>query len=221
MMMRHGIEEHSRSGFTLVELLVVIAILAVLMMILVPAIQKGLEQAQMTRCQSHLRTIGVAVMEHVSDHKNRLPWLGDFGWDQGSWNVDRFWRNQLVDGGYLEDYDVLQCPGEKHHHGMGDLGPNRYIIPHSRIPPTLASIRRPRETVLCGDTRQFANGRWQGSWWMQADNFVDNHEHKTGVPWPPRHGEFMNFLFFDGSVRALKQDYLKENDNLLFHGEEE
>ena len=62
----------NQKGFTLIELLVVIAIIALLMGILMPALNKARESGRKVVCQSNLRQIGVAHLLHAEDNQNKI-----------------------------------------------------------------------------------------------------------------------------------------------------
>ena len=59
-------------GFTLIELLVVIAIIAVLMAILMPALNKAKEQGQRIVCKSNLKNYTLAVQMYADDNDDRF-----------------------------------------------------------------------------------------------------------------------------------------------------
>ncbi|MHC4645482.1 MAG: type II secretion system protein [Planctomycetota bacterium] len=62
-----------RTGFTLIELLVVISIIALLMSILMPALNRANQQAKAAMCQSNLHQWGIIFEMYTSDHKGLFP----------------------------------------------------------------------------------------------------------------------------------------------------
>jgi len=108
-------------AFTLVELLVVIGIIAVLISLLLPALNKARESANRVACASNIRQLGMALVMYGGDNRNWLPIpSSDNGgatmemvrgnpwpWPTGTYTPNLY---EIYNRGYIKTRQVFRCP---------------------------------------------------------------------------------------------------------------
>ncbi len=112
---------NKRKGFTLIELLVVIAIIALLMAILMPALQRARKQVRGILCRSNLNQYGLAARMYLDDNEGSFPysytWLykdahraAGCRWHDASKNLNLHPELCGEMWPYLKDRDIHMCP---------------------------------------------------------------------------------------------------------------
>ena len=119
-----------RRGFTLVELLVVIAIIAMLVTLLLPAVQSAREAARRTQCINNLKQMGLACHNYASTTGGILPPGSPANSMQGLFSY------MLP---YLEEsslYDTLDLEGTDHHNPDMTANPARFTLISAYVCPS-------------------------------------------------------------------------------------
>jgi len=173
-------------GFTLVELLVVIGIIAVLMSILLPALNRAREAAKAVTCASNLKQIGMAFAMYVNDNKDYTPnfiinpapdpFLANVGTEmQWSGALRRYLASAAQFTGVTQQEEMKQtvffCPSAKSNRQrfVGWTGapvsymPNSYVMNHNYWDATQKNIHR-KHSAIRFKARQMALAEtWLGT----------------------------------------------------------
>jgi prepilin-type N-terminal cleavage/methylation domain-containing protein len=200
-------------AFTLVELLVVISIIALLLAILMPALNKVRMQAQLVTCLSNEKQISLAVFMYANDNKDTLPntktyftSLADSGYDgtmiqhMSIWESAAWWthftkyfqNNAAVVGTNLNP--LLKCRADK---SVSNKNYSSYAVRHAVDyygcfvgPAKTTKFRKPSGTVYLLEYQDYHDTPMLG-YWPQASIL-------------PAKQRKINVMFIDGQVATIK-----------------
>lgn len=136
---------HKRRGFTIIELVVVISVIAVLVSLLVPAVQQARESSRRTKCQNNLRQVGIAIHGFHGTRKFLPP----------SRNYDHFTTWAFLILPHLEQFNLFESwdPELKYYYQPDEARLTNvpmYLCPSRRTGPILSTqyddIQSPYET---------------------------------------------------------------------------
>lgn len=156
-----------RAGLTLIELLVSIAIIAMLVALLLPAVQQAREAARRVRCLAKVRDLTIATLNFEESEKMLpsaeladgwatwaimlLPYLEQSN-SSSTWKKpDHYYAQSAFIGG---DFESFQCPSRPLTPIPGDL---RYFLPNGVVtgPPGQSAYAAMRSTSLSTDNGPF------------------------------------------------------------------
>jgi len=194
-------------GFTLIELLVVVAIIALLVAILLPALQQAREEGKNAVCLSNAKQLGLLMIMYTSYYNEYFP---PYGIDAAI----PTWPDLFLDIGYLSlELRIYECPtlgSDVYTSGLSHYGYNYYHIggtvryPYSHLPmlfltpAKITEIAKPSQTYLLMDAYDRLSDPPEGCYVVTDD---------AASRWDPhvrhRDSSGLNMTWVDGHTNSM------------------
>jgi prepilin-type N-terminal cleavage/methylation domain-containing protein/prepilin-type processing-associated H-X9-DG protein len=203
-------------GFTLIELLVVIAIIAILMAILMPALNRAKEQGQRAACFNNLKNLQLCWIMYADANDDRIV-CGDSGeytqpagetyWVQRDYTagLTPLQKEETIRKGalytYTKDIKLYKCPqgikGETRTYSIVDAMNCRGWDNARKILKRKSQIKNPTYRIVFLDDGGGGMSH-MGGWTTYVDRW------QWWDPPPVRHGDGTNYSYVDGHLEYHK-----------------
>jgi len=203
-----------KAGFTLIELLVVVAIIAVLVSMLIPALQQARESSRRAVCSSNMRQVAVGSMYYADDNAGNLPTVDYYA----AWTLPVIWWWQygskgfglLIERGYVNSPQVYYCPGQKQNQwsfeylpGINGMTPYWYANPwfqYHRDPMDPYHYTHCRSSFVFNKRGPNKRMPQIGNRAFLCDVFFSDVDsaHKSPLGWNAGYGDGHVQFFYDG-----------------------
>jgi len=217
--------KRSAGGFTLVELLVVIGIIALLISILIPALNKARQQSMRLKCLSNLRQLGIASLMYSNDNKQ---WLAFCNWGPTSPRPGWLYSGTVVSNNprmvetgvwwpYLKNAEIYKCPAhatlDRANSGVTDEYTS-YLMDGATCAfgdPNHMQYRITKfkpEYILMWEADEHGGARWNDGSSFPPESYNPGDPFASALA--ARHGDHASTLYMDGHAGWLSHAEFKK-----------
>jgi len=191
------LSQPNRRAFTLIELLVVIAIIVLVLSLVIPAVGRARDQANVMACRANLRSLALGCLVYAGEHDSYLPT------DATVDNPHTLLIDMLGKGGFIETGEIYYCPSEvqpelrycQENFAAGNIGYFYYSFTERPTSRYLSNFLR--KTI---QWPRILKDTMPGDLWVASDSWFSN------IPTAHRYyRKGVNYVALGGSVEMVKE----------------